>query len=194
MFHGNFDSIDVSILSAAIAFAAATLSAYFSHRTLQNVRLNQFFQTVAARDQYFSRLRLWADDAIDLLALAVHLCDLDPNKLPDGEFFTKRHDLRVRLSSMVDKGRWFFPNVAIDRHGSYKEEAYRGFRQDVLNSLISAYRSVGALDYTSRAGHAERRDELVASQRRFTTEIQRVLDPRKREEEFTRLMALVGNP
>jgi hypothetical protein len=187
------DPIDVSILSAGIALSAAIVSAYFSYQGLRNARLAQVFQAVAARDQYFSRLRSWSDEALDLMAQAVHLCDLDPKKLPPGEFFMKRHNLRVCLSATADKGRWFFPNVYVEKHGIHKEEAFRGFRQDVLNSLIWAYRSVGALDYADQSKNIQRRDELVSHQRLFTTEIQKVLDPRKRDEEFAMLLESVAN-
>jgi hypothetical protein len=116
--------LEIAIISAVISLGGALASAYFSYRGLRDARLNQFLQTVAVRDQYFARLRSWADEALGLLAEAVHSCDLDPKKMPSGQFFMKRHDLRVRLSAVVDRGRWFFPNVRIDEHGSHKEESF----------------------------------------------------------------------
>jgi hypothetical protein len=181
MLHWTPDLV-VSITSAAIALVAASVSALFSYRGFR-------IQKLGARDQYFSGLISWAENAVDLTAEAVHVCDLDPRKLPPGEFFKRRHQLQFRLSATIEKGRWFFPNIDVDTHGIHKEEAYRGYRPMVLDSLVWAYRSVGALDYVDQSKNPQRRDELVKCQRLFTTEIQKLLDPRSRKTEFEKLMA-----
>ena len=85
---------------------------------------------------------------------------------------------------MIDRGKWFFPNLHSEEVGAHKEKAYRGYRQEVLNSLVEAYDTVTALDYVSGNNNQSRRDALVAAKRRFVGEIQEVLSPAKRDEEF----------
>jgi hypothetical protein len=182
----------VAIASAIVALGSAVVSAYLSYRNLRNARLDQVFKAIGTRDRYFGRLQSWAEEALGLMAHAVHLCDLDPKKLPPGEFFMKRHDLRVRLSAMIDKGRWFFPNVDYETHGTHKEEAYRGYRNNVLNGLMGAYRAVCFIDYADAKKNTPRRIELVSAQRLFTSEIQKVLDPRTSDQVYARLMESVG--
>jgi len=182
----------VAIVSAAIALVSAAVSAFFSYQSLRRARLDQVFKAIDTRERYFGRLQSWSDEVLGLMAHAVHLCDLDPKKLPPGEFFMKRHDLRVRLSAMIDKGRWFFPNVDYETHGTHKEEAFRGYRQSVLNSIMWAYRALEVMDYTDQQKNIQRRIELVSDQRLFTSEIQKVLDPRKQEQEFASMMESVG--
>jgi hypothetical protein len=114
MLHWTPDLV-VSITSAAIALVAASVSALFSYRGFR-------IQKLGARDQYFSGLISWAENAVDLTAEAVHVCDLDLRKLPPGEFFKRRHQLQFRLSATIEKGRWFFPNIDVDTHGIHKEE------------------------------------------------------------------------
>jgi hypothetical protein len=170
------DLISIVALVVSVAAAGATI--------VTNLR--------GQRRQYFSEMRRWADAGCDQLSEAVHLCDLDP-ATSAVDFVACRHALRVSLSSLIDRGRWFFPNLRDHEVGVDRDKAYRGFRPPVLDELVAAYRLVGKLDPEGHASNAELREPLVSAKRRFSSEIQVYLDPRKREMKFTRMTEYRGD-
>ena len=89
----------------------------------------------------------------------------------------------VRLSSLIDTGRWYFPNQWTDDYGTHKEPAYRGMRQPVLDYVVEAYDLLKDSHSTESL-----RAELIAAQREFVSHIQEVLDPRKREQEIKKIL------
>ena len=170
------DLISVVALAVSVAAAAGTI--------VINLR--------GQRRQYFSELRRWADEGCDELSEAVHLCDLDPTTSAI-DFVARRHALRVSISSLIDRGRWFFPNLREHEVGVDRDKAFRGFRPPVLDELVAAYKLVGRMDPASHAANGELREPLVAAKRRFSSEIQIYLDPRKSETKFTRLTEYRGD-
>jgi hypothetical protein len=176
----------IAFLSATIAFTSCLLTAFFAWFTLRRETLRQQLELHKWKHEYFAGVRQWSQRLCDLLSEAIHLCDLDPNR--DSEaFFKQRHTLRIQLSSMIDQGRWYFPNVSEEDHGEGKPKAYRGYRQAVLNALMGAYTAVTKLDYREQTANAARRKELAEAQRDFVSEIQHILDPARRDKEFRAL-------
>jgi hypothetical protein len=167
----------VAIVSAVIALGAAVASAIINLR--------------GQRRQYFAEMRKWADEACNILSAAVYACDLNPAH-KDGNFFSKRHELRVALSSLADRGRWFFPNLYHTEVGVEREGAYRGLRQPALDLLVKAYRIVGSMSYTDQNPNLALRDPLVKVKRKFVSEVQNYLDPRNRRTIFNQLTEFTG--
>ena len=99
----------------------------------------------------------------------------------------RRHRLLIAISNAVDKGRWFFPNIDAGGHGSNKPKGFQGYRHEVLDGLVQAYRSLGQLDYTKQASNVRVRDDLVSAKRAFVGEVQQILDPAGQQDEFGRL-------
>src|SRR5215203_5773068 len=155
----------IAVMSAVIALGAAAASAIINLR--------------GQRRQYFAEMRKWADEVCGTLSAAVHACDLNPAH-KDGNFFSKRHELRIALSSLVDRGRWFFPNLHHTEVGIEKDEAFRGLRQPALDLLVKAYWLVGSMSYTDQYSNLALRDPLVELKRKFVSEVQNYLDPRNR--------------
>jgi hypothetical protein len=114
----------------------------------------------------------------------IHPCDLDPSKAPSGEFFDQRHQLRMRISSLIDRGRWFFPNLRHEVFGAHKEVAFRGFRHKVLDSLVGACRLVEQMDYQVQANNGSVREGLLCDTRSFVSTTQEVLDHRSQAAEL----------
>jgi len=129
--------------------------------------------------EYNKDLRIWADQVIDLMTEAGHLCDLDPSR--DKDFFHKRHKLRSDLSSWTDKGRFFLPNSGIDEYGKDKPSAYRGFRDEALSHILACYGYLKEMDYTRQEPNLKLRDEIMRSKRKFVSCVQEELDPKKFE-------------
>ena len=89
-----------------------------------------------------------------------------------------------KLSSAIDRGRWFFPNQWNDEIGLHKEPAYRGLRQPILDHLVAAYDLVKNMKAATDGASVS---DLVHYQRCFVSEVQQVLNPRRRNEEVERV-------
>lgn len=172
-----------------VAFAAALSVGFFSFLRLQSDALNHKFNAVSAEQAYFEDMKKWAEQVCDAMTEALHLCDLDPSKVTGESFFDRRHRLLITLSSLADRGRWFFPNVTLDAHGSDKEPAFRGYRQEVLNGIISGYRFLEIMDYIRPENNRTMvRDGLVQAKRVFVSSVQIALNPARRTAEFDELL------
>jgi hypothetical protein len=180
-------------LSAAVALLAASATIWFSTRTLGLALQGQKLNMVTTELKYFEDIRKWGDQLADALTEAAHLCDLDPAKLDraagyEGEsFFDRRHRLRITISSMIDRGRWFFPNIEISGHGMGNEIGYRGYRHEVLDGVVQAYLYLGRIDYRNRGNNVSLRDKLTDCKRHFVGQLQQILDPTSRSDVFNDL-------
>ena len=123
-------------------------------------------------DQHFSSVREWANEVCCSISEAIHIAGSTDSE--------RQLSIQIRLSALIDTGRWYFPNQWKDDYGTHKEPAYRGIRQPVLDCVVEAYRLVGEAKVE--------KDKLVAVQREFVSHIQEALDPRKREEEIRRIL------
>ncbi len=177
------DWIRFAVLMASII--GMGVSAFFAVRTRRDARLSQRIQTIALRRQYFSDVRKWADEVSDTITEAALLCDIDPARSTD--FFERRHRLRWTLSSLLDRGRWYFPNVEESEYGYWKETAYQGFRQPILDNVLAVYRAVGALDCQQQEPNQSKREIMIKQKREFVSWIQKFVDPRILEDELSRL-------
>jgi hypothetical protein len=191
------DDKAVALLSAGVAVFAAAASVCFSVLSLRAQARALRLQHAGVVGQYFGELRAWADEACNVLSDAVHLCRLDPAQCEPPSFFERRHGVRVKLSALVDRGRWFFPNVTQDERDQDDRDAdelpaFLGRRPDVLNYLVKAYRLVNGLDCQEHAPNHQVREDLRSAQRGFVNEVQRFLDPQAREAEFADLTARPG--
>ena len=79
----------------------------------------------------------------------------------------------ARLSMLIEKGRFFFPNVdKKDGHGKNKPTAYRGHRQVILDFLVFSYDIFNRDDAEKYFGHVLRLQKL------FTSKIFDILTPK----------------
>jgi hypothetical protein len=181
----------ISGFSAAVALCAAIATIWFSRKNLRRELVNQRISMVSTRLKYFEDFKKWADQLVDILTEAIHLCDLDPKKIVDEPFFYRRHRLQITLSAMIDKGRWFFPNLEVDDHGADKELGYRGYRHELLDGLVSAYRCLKRLDYENRDNNNSIRNDLTIAKRHFVGQVQKIIDPTTQRSEFDRIRSEV---
>jgi len=132
-------------------------------------------------------VRQWADQVIDAAGCAISLCYAFEIPMVHDEFMRERASTLKNISSLLDKGRIFFPNVDHDKRGLHKVEAYRGLRQPVLNRVYDVYRIVVDMRMEDCRKHA---DDIVRIRRAFVTEVQRYIDPRSQQK---RLKELAGD-
>jgi hypothetical protein len=175
-------------LSPMVALFGAVATVLFAARNWKRELVTQRLNVAATELKYFEEFRRWADQLGDALTEAIHLCDLDPTKEYKGEpFFDRSHRLRITISSMIDRGRWFFPNIEVDDHGAQKELGYRGYRHELLDGIVSAYKSLGQLDCLNKQNNESLRDQLTMCKRHFVGQVQKILDPSRRFEFFDRI-------
>jgi hypothetical protein len=187
-------------LGVVVAGLAALLAGYYSKKTLQysqcaersaqeandhSVHANVLSANTWL-DQYMTNVRLWADEGCECISVAIHAVHGDDSR---------RDELLLtsiqKLSSLVDRGRWFFPNLWADEYGQNKEPAFRGLRQPILDCLMDAHYAVKRLYELKQNDDIEQENdavhELVHCQRIFVSEVQQVLNPRRREREIERI-------
>jgi hypothetical protein len=177
-------TVTLSCISAIFAGTALWMAMRKLGYETTNYKLGKF----SARAKYFDDFRKWADELSDTLTEAIHLCDLDPKKIVGESVFDRRHRIMIKLSSMIDRGRWFFPNIGIDRHGSEKEMGYQGYRHEMLDGLVEAYRCLGNLNYNSQELKSDIREKLTLCKRHFVGQVQKILDPNSQREELERIL------
>lgn len=168
-----------SALSIVVSGLAALLAAYYSRRSLrfsakaemysknaiENASQANVISANAWLEQYMSNVRIWADEACDAIAVAVHSLKADQESKE-----AMLVDALSKLSSLIDRGRWFFPNLWSDEYGQHKEPAYRGVRQPILDALVNAYNLIDKLRQSGGELHVQ---ELIHYQRSFVSEVQK---------------------
>lgn len=174
----------VAIFSAFSATRAAKAAEKYqaeaAHCARQGTELLEKNYQLSQRswtDQHFNAVRSWADQVCCAIADATHLVE-QPQSFGDA-----KKSVLVRLSSLIDTGRWYFPNQWSDDYGTHKEPAYRGIRQPVLDCIVDAYNGLRDAEVGNGA-----KGRIVAAQREFVSHIQTVLNPRAREREIKKIL------
>lgn len=121
----------INISSLLIAAAALVVAAY-----------SWLTASRAARNDVLAQVRDWGGEVVDLLAHAGELCELNLVGDGSGEFTRMRNELRSRASALLDRGRFFFPNL-------------EGFRPQILDLVMIAYELIPGI--ADRDGANERR-------------------------------------
>lgn len=125
-------------------------------------------------NDYIRELLDWHNRAIDVLMRFRHL-----RRAKDSPDF--QHDLAC-LSSLIEQGRFYFPNVVQNNYGSNKPAAYRGYRNLALDFLVEFY------DITNQDEHNEHDQDLLATlQRHFTSIVFQIVRPKDRLNTIRRL-------
>ena len=164
----------VALSSAAVAVFGAVISRNETRkqRTIQmeNLRHGLDVQSLG-----------WGNQCIDVLNRAAMFARTRQHQSNDASFLQQRVNLMLAISSLVERGRLFFPNIDPHSKGVEKEGAYRGSRPPILDALMFAYYEVEAL--TRQGGPtAENSADFIDNCRRLlVSELQAHFDPRRRD-------------
>ena len=153
----------VAVAAAAISLVAALMSYMIAGRQtrieVQSLKLATDTAIIG-----------WANRCLALFAEIYEYA-----RAPDSALFRERRiEYLHMLSSLVDEGRWFFPNVGSKDGDEDKESAFRGHRQPVLDDLVAAYRAVEELPPEACAAR------VYQARRDFVSDVQKVIDPHQR--------------
>lgn len=168
------DSLPLTLEQLVSVFIAVVV-AVFGYRIHERMRLQH----------YFGELRAWSSMCLDCLSEAVHLCDLEPSRTQQPDFFNRRHKVLVKLSALIDQGKFFFPNMDVgDAHEKSLTLGQYSRKQRPLDDLVYAYGAVKKMSYTERQENELLRAPLVEIKRDFASAIQTLLDPQKSHKQF----------
>jgi len=116
--------------------------------------------------QYRLEIMNWYSDTVSILILLK--CEAR-DKFPNIEL---KNELLCKLSTNIEIGRFYFPNVRKgDNHGQNKPEAYKGYRNLMLDFLVYSYQIFSGDHPEKFIRHAE------SLQRHFTSHLFEILDP-----------------
>ena len=138
--------IDWQALGTVAAAIAGALIAHFLRKGERRAKALDAF------DKYRRELMDFTNDVISAMSQAEILIKTNPARSPASDiagqrFFEQRIELMSKLSSMVDRGRFLFPNHEIAGIGENKGDANQGLRDPVLNRVLAAHQVVKAVDY-----------------------------------------------
>ena len=125
-------------------------------------RVQEARARLAAFDGYRRELARFADTAIDTMGDIQTLIAFDPDRahIPAQarqQFVEQRSKLIGQISSLIDRGRFFFPNRAVADVGAHNGPAQQGLRDPVLNRIMAASHFLKAIDYQDFARNRDSR-------------------------------------
>jgi hypothetical protein len=115
-------------------------------------------------NEYSKQIMEWYSETIEVLLLLGHRTRKN----------TQRTELLAKLSALIERGRFFFPNIdKQDGFGAKKPTAYQGYRNLALDFLVASYNLYGKKNHANFAAEA---DQL---RRYFTSIIFEVVRPKE---------------
>ena len=162
----------VTVVSA-IAAVIGALASRAETRKQRQLRTEQLRQTIDS-----SSLD-WGNAAIDTLARAAMLARTRHLHGNEGAFQTARAATLINLTSLIDRGRMFFPNLDEHKKGAEKDGAYRGFRPPILDAMVWVHCEIKALTREGGPTGDNSADFIDECRRQVVSELQAHLDPRR---------------
>ena len=169
-----------------IAALSAGISFYFSKKARKETRLQLDIQKAQIKQEYRAELRAWASEAVEAMRTAQAICETEVSGVGSPE--TEAQKIKVRISSLIDRGRWFFPNVDTSSYGVDKLPAFRGFRPIVLDALVDVYRSIDVKAQTDTEGDKSTINKIEKSIKMFVDEVQKVVGPTATENDLGNIL------
>lgn len=152
-------STDFANLVAYVSLVVSSILAVFYIR-------DRRYAKYAIEREYSDQLLSWHAMVVEVL---LSLCSASQH----GET-EKRRELLVRLSSLIEQGRFFFPNISPDNYETKKPPAYRGYRNVALDFLVASYN----LHHKPFSSHADVQSKRL--QRLFTSVVFEIVRPTDR--------------
>ena len=178
--------MSVELVGIAIAAVSALLGWFFGTRNERAIKKQYQLDAISFASSWYADLRAWASEAIELLCEAAERCsDTQAASYQHNEALTS---CLYRLSALIDRGRFFLPNVHREKYGTHKPEAYRGIRHPALDYLVAAHRILKNEEPVEKFGFSGRREAIIDFKRQFVSSIQVVLNPRLQAGEINRLV------
>ena len=134
-------------------------------------------------ENYRKELLEWYSAVVTLMIRIIHFSE--SGKFFSNEFSSQKTEMLSQLSSLTEVGRFYFPNVMKgDNVGKRKPSAYQGYRHINLEFLLHFYETAQSdVDGSHTA-------LLWRLERNFTSVIFDMVEPRKRNRDYSRYLAI----
>ena len=118
------DNLITNLISVSSLFVALyTCYFYFRDRRRGKYQI---------KSDYIKPLMDWHCETVETL-IRLRNCAINTNSV-------QKHDLLCKLSSQIERGRFYFPNIDKgDNFGQNKPTAYQGYRNLTLDFLVYSY-------------------------------------------------------
>ncbi|MEM1087835.1 MAG: hypothetical protein AAGH90_08900 [Pseudomonadota bacterium] len=169
---------NIEVIIAVLSAFVALIGALFSRA---ETRKQQKLLQENLRHSIDAQSLAWGNQAIALLGQAAMFARTRKHQANDAGFLQQRVNLMLALSTTVERGRLFFPNIDPHGKGAEKEGAYRGTRPPILDALMFAYYEIEALTRKDGPTADNSADYIDDCRRLLVSELQAHLDPRRRD-------------
>lgn len=130
------------------------------------------------RENYYRELLLWYKITNETVVRII--TSIDNNEFYTDDFSRERNELISKLSSLIEEGRFYFPNIIRkDDFGWEKPFAYQGYRHIVLEFLVFIYDEIAVFNNTNT-------ERIEKARREFTSFVFKTINPRKRIGEYAK--------
>lgn len=175
--------MNIEVISTLISFLAIAVSVAAWRIAVRQNKLSAY--SIAA--DWLRDVRSWASECVNVLTEAAYIYRPDGLKRSDVDIAS--YSCRLRLSALVDRGRFLFPNLE-GKPEDFKPTAYQGLRHPALDALVAAER-VLAGDLPLRR-FPDRKTALVSLRREFVSIVQCVIDPNSFNKDVARVINLAS--
>ncbi|MEZ5953284.1 MAG: hypothetical protein R3C13_03165 [Hyphomonas sp.] len=162
----------IAVLSAIAAVIGAFVTSAETKKQRQ-LRTEQLRQSIDAASLD------WGASAIEVLARAAMLARTRHLHGNEGSFQTARAGTLIALTTLIDRGRMFFPNVDETKKGLEKDGAYRGSRPPILDAMVWVHCEINALTRDGGPTGENSAAFIDDCRRLIVSELQAHLDPRR---------------
>lgn len=178
--------MSTELAGVLIAAVSVVLGWVVGTRTERATKKQYQLDAMAFTSSWYTDLRAWASEVVDVLSETAEWCD--NNHKSKNQRDEALLVCRYRLSALIDRGRFFFPNEYHEEYGLHKPEAYRGFRHPTLDYLVGAYQIINDPALVEEFGFSDKKSALIKLKRGFVSGVQDALKPRSQIREIDRLV------
>ena len=190
--------IKLQVLAVLVAAFSAAVSVYFSIRTRREAeaqrkesKAQRFVQIAQIEQEYRSQLWNWATRVVQTMGEARMIVE-DSAHTSEINIAESRR-IRMRLSALIDEGRWFFSNEDKQVYGTHKLPAFQGFRPTVLDALVEVFRELKDVEHRGTDHPDNTAHGITDNIKIFVNEIGQVVGPEPMQQEIDRLKSGFDN-
>lgn len=167
---------NIGLVVTVVSAIAAVIGAIASRA---ETRKQRQLRTEQLRQSIDSASLDWGNAAIDTLVRSAMLARTRHLHANEGAFQSARAATLINLSSLIDRGRMFFPNLDEHKKGVEKDGAYRGSRPPILDAMVWVHSEIQALTREGGPTGDNSAAFIDECRRLIVSELQAHLDPRR---------------
>jgi len=175
----------IALVLSVISTVTALISFMISGR---KARIDLRYEFIKRRQENYAEIRIWAHTCIKKMTETSSLCEYDPKRMKEGDFFNQKIKLINDISYFIDQGRLYLPNRNHEEYGTEKPWAFQGVTRPAITRLKEFLAFSLKLNYLNKEPNIEIQKKLNHIKRDFVSEVQMILEVRQMEIEFIELI------